>query len=77
MDFLVGLPRTQAGYDAIWVIVDRLSKAPHFIPIKVKYSLEKLTELYLQEIVRLHGVPESVVSDRDPRFTSRFWRSLQ
>jgi hypothetical protein len=77
MDFLVGLPRTQAGYDAIWVIVDRLTKAAHFIPIKVKYSLEKLTELYLQKIVRLHGVPESIVSDRDPRFTSRFWRSLQ
>jgi hypothetical protein len=77
MDFLVGLSRTQAGYDAIWVIVDRLTKAAHFIPIKVKYSLEKLTELYLQEIVRLHGVPESIVSDRDPRFTSRFWMSLQ
>jgi hypothetical protein len=77
MDFLVGLPRTQVGYDAIWVIVDRLTKAAHFIPIKVKYSLEKLTELYLHEIVRLHGVPESIVSDRDPRFTSRFWISLQ
>jgi hypothetical protein len=55
MDFLVGLPRTQAGYDALWVIVDRLTKAAHFIPIKVKYSLEKLSKLYLQEIVRLHG----------------------
>jgi hypothetical protein len=77
MDFLVGLPRTQAGYDAVWVIVDRLTKAAHFIPIKVKYSLEKLAELYLQEIVRLHGVLESIVSDRDPRFTSRFWKSLQ
>jgi hypothetical protein len=77
MDFLVGLPRTQAGYDAIWVIVDRLTKAAHFILVKVKYSLEKLTELYLQEIVRLHGVPKAIVSDRDPRFTSRFWMSLQ
>jgi hypothetical protein len=76
MDFLVWLPRTQAGYNAIWVIVDRLTKAAHFIPIKVKYSLEKLTKLYLQKIVRLHRVPESIVSDRDPRFTSRFWRSL-
>jgi hypothetical protein len=51
MDFLVGLPQTQVGYDAVWVIVDRLTKAAHFFPIKVKYSLEKLTELYLQEIV--------------------------
>jgi hypothetical protein len=76
MDFLVWLPRTQAGYNAIWVIMDRLTKAAHFIPIKVKYSLEKLTKLYLQKIVRLHRVPESIVSDRDPRFTSRFWRSL-
>ncbi|XP_059462039.1 uncharacterized protein LOC132191007 [Corylus avellana] len=72
MDFLVGLPRTQAGYDAIWVIVDRLTKAAHFIPIKVKHSLEKLTKIYLQEIVRLHGVPKSIVSDKDSRFTSRF-----
>jgi hypothetical protein len=77
MDFLVGLPRTLAGHDAIWVIVDRLTKAAHFIPIRVKYSLEKLTELYIQEIVRLHGVPESIVSAKDPRFTSRFWKSLQ
>ncbi len=57
MDFLVGLPRTQTGHDAIWVIVDRLSKTAHFIPVKVKYSIEKLTELYRHEIVRLHGVP--------------------
>ena len=77
MDFLVGLQLTQAGYDAIWVIVDRLTKATHFILVKVKYFLEKLIELYLQEIVRLHGVPESIVSDRDPHFTSRFWMSLQ
>jgi hypothetical protein len=77
MDFLVGLPRTQAAYDVIWVIVDRLTKATHFISIKVKYSLEKLIELYLQEIVRLHRVLESIVLDRDPRFTSRFWKSLQ
>ncbi len=57
MDFLVGLPRTQTGHDAIWVIVDRLTKTAHFIPVKVKYSIEKLTELYRHEIVRLHGVP--------------------
>jgi hypothetical protein len=70
------LPRTQARYDTIWVIVNRLTKAAYFISVKVKYSLEKLTELYLHEIVRLHGVPKSIVSDRDPHFTSRFWMSL-
>jgi hypothetical protein len=57
IDFLMGLPLTQVGYDAIWAIVDRLTKTAHFIPIKVKYSLEKLTKLYLPKIVRLHGVP--------------------
>jgi len=77
MDFLVGLPWTQAGHDAIWVIVDRITKAAHFIPIRVKCSLEKLTKLYIQEIVKLHGVPELIVSEGCPRFTSRFWKSLQ
>jgi transposase InsO family protein len=76
MDFLMVLPRTQARYDTIWVIVNRLTKAAYFISVKVKYSLEKLTELYLHEIVRLHGVPKSIVSDRDPHFTSRFWMNL-
>jgi hypothetical protein len=78
MDFQVGLPPTQAGHDAIWVIVDRLTKTAHFIPIEVRYSLEKLTELYVKEIVRLNRVPELIISDRDLRlFTSRVWKSLQ
>ena len=77
MDFVVGLPRTQQGHDAIWVIVDRLTKSAHFLPMKVSYSLDKLTEVYIREVVRLHGVPFSIVSDRDPRFTSRFWPGLQ
>jgi hypothetical protein len=72
MDFVVGLPRTPSGQDAIWVIVDRLTKSAHFLPIKITDSMERLTDLYVQEIVRLHGVPISIVSDRDPRFTSRF-----
>ena len=76
MDFVVGLPRTPKGLDAIWVIVDRLTKSAHFIPIKIKYSLERLAGLYVSEIVRLHGVPSSIVSNRDLRFTSRFWESL-
>ena len=77
MDFVTGLPRAQGQHDAIWVIVDRLTKSAHFLPINVKDSLEKLAQLYVDEIVRLHGVPVSIVSDRDPRFTSRFWPSLQ
>ena len=77
MDFVSGLPRTKKGKEAIWVIVDRLTKSAHFIPICMKYKMEKLAELYIKEVVRLHGVPMSIVSDRDPRFTSRFWVSLQ
>jgi len=76
MDFVEGLPKTPRGLDSIWVIVDRLTKSAHFIPIIIIFSLEKFTSLYISEIVRLHGVPSSIVSDRDPRFTSRFWESL-
>jgi hypothetical protein len=77
MDFVCGLPRTSKNHDAIWVVVDRLTKSAHFIPIRMNYSLDKLAKLYVNEIVRLHGVPVSIVSNRDPRFTSRFWGSLQ
>ncbi|KAL0340188.1 UNVERIFIED_CONTAM: Transposon Ty3-G Gag-Pol polyprotein [Sesamum radiatum] len=72
-----GLPRTLRKHDAIWVIVDRLTKSAHFLPIRLGDSLDKLAELYVLEIVRLHGVPVSIMSDRDPRFTSHFWGSLQ
>ncbi|CAN1167912.1 Transposon Tf2-6 polyprotein [Linum perenne] len=75
MDFVYGLPPAK-GKDVVWVIVDRLTKAAHFIPIKWKPQLEMLADLYIKEIVRLHGVPLSIVSDRDPSFTSRFWESL-
>ncbi|KAL0291128.1 UNVERIFIED_CONTAM: Transposon Ty3-I Gag-Pol polyprotein [Sesamum radiatum] len=77
MDFIVGLPRTFRKHDAIWVVVDRLTKSAHFLPIRQNDSLDKLAELYVSEIVRLHGIPTSIVSDRDPRFTSHFWGSLQ
>ena len=77
MDFIVGLPKTTKGHDAIWVVVDRLTKSAHFISIKTTFSLEQLADLYMQEIVRLHRVPKSIVSDRDARFTSKFWRSVQ
>jgi len=77
MDFVTGLPKTVSGHDAIWVIVDRLTKSAHFLPIKIRFSLEKLAHLYIKEIIKLHGVPSSIISDRDPRFTSRFWDNLQ
>jgi len=76
MDFVSGLPLTQKKHDAVWVIVDRLTKSAHFLPVRTDYSLERLAELYISEIVRLHGIPLSIISDRDPRFTSRFWKKL-
>ena len=76
MDFVTGLPRTSAGYDAIWVIVDRLTKVAQFIPVKKTFSLEKLAKLYIKEIVANYGVPVDITSNRDPRFVSRFWKSL-
>ncbi|GKA06929.1 putative reverse transcriptase domain-containing protein [Tanacetum coccineum] len=77
IDFITKLPRTLFGYDLIWVIVDRLTKSAHFIHMNEKYNMKKLARLYLKEIVCRHGVPVSIISDRDPRFASRFWRSLQ
>ncbi|GKC55192.1 putative reverse transcriptase domain-containing protein, partial [Tanacetum coccineum] len=77
MDFVSGLLRTPSGYDTIWVIVDRLTKSAHFLPTKKIDTMEKLTQLYLKETVCRHGVPISIISDRDNHFTSRFWRSLQ
>nr|GEX39714.1 putative reverse transcriptase domain-containing protein [Tanacetum cinerariifolium] len=77
MDFIIGLSRTPSGYDSIWVIVDRLTKSAHFLSVKMTDSMEKLTQLYLKEVVYLHGVSISIISDRDSKFTSRCWRSLQ
>ena len=76
MDFVVGLPKTMSKYDSIWVIVDRLIKSAHFIPVKVTCNAEKLAKLYISEIVRLHGVPLSIISDRGTQFTSMFWKTL-
>jgi hypothetical protein len=76
MDFIVGLPRTRAGYDSIWVVVDRLTKSAHFIPVKTNYSSAVLAELYMSRIVCLHGVPKKIVSDRGTQFTSHFWQQL-
>jgi hypothetical protein len=76
MDFIVGLPKTQSGYDSIWVIMDRLTKVAHFIPIKTTYSRLQLAELYMLRIVCLHGVPKKIVSDRGTLFTLRYWERL-
>jgi hypothetical protein len=72
MDFIVGLPRTRAGYDSIWVVVDRLTKVAHFIPVKTTYNSAVFTELYMSQIVCLHGVLKKIVSDRGTQFTSHF-----
>ena len=77
MDFVTGLPRTLGGNNAIWVIVDRLTKSAHFLPMKVNFSMDRLTSLYIKDIMRMNDVPVFIVSNRDPRFTSRFCHSLQ
>ncbi|GKA23136.1 putative reverse transcriptase domain-containing protein, partial [Tanacetum coccineum] len=77
MDFVIKLPKTTIGHDTIWVIVDRLTKYAHFIPTRATNSMETLTRLYIKEIVSRHGVPISIILDRDSHFISRFWRSLQ
>ena len=76
MDFITGLPRTKAGYDSIWVVVDRLTKVAHFIPVKTTYTSAKLAKIYMTRIIFLHGVPRSIVSDRGTQFTSKFWKQL-
>ena len=77
MDFVTHLPRTPWGHDAMWVIVDRLTKSAHFLAVWMTFTLERFCRLYIREIVRLHGVPISIVSDRDLRFTAHFWKSFQ
>ncbi|GJR73131.1 putative reverse transcriptase domain-containing protein [Tanacetum coccineum] len=77
MDFVTKLPKTSQGYDTIWVIVDRLTKSAIFTPMRETDPLDKLARMYLKEVVMRHGIPVSIICDRDPRFTSNFWRSLQ
>ncbi|GJR19832.1 putative reverse transcriptase domain-containing protein [Tanacetum coccineum] len=77
MDFVIKLPKTSQGYDTIWVIVDRLTKSAIFTPMRETDPLDKLARLYLKEVVTRHGIPVSIICDRDPRFASNFWRSLQ
>ncbi|KAK8715587.1 hypothetical protein V6N13_042918 [Hibiscus sabdariffa] len=76
MDFVSGFPVTPRKNDALWVIIDRLTKSTHFIPVRVNMNSDILAKIYVREVIRLHGVPISIVSDRDPKFTSRFWKTL-
>ena len=77
MDFIDGLPRSKRGNTSIWVVVDRLTKVAHFIPVKAERNAPKLAQIFMKEVVRLHGIPKTIVSDRDTIFTSRFWKSFQ
>ena len=76
MDFIIGLPLTQQGHDSIWVIVDRLTKLAHFIPVNTRYLDRKYAELYISQIVRLHGIPRTIISDRGPQFIAHFLEHL-
>ncbi|GKC92670.1 putative reverse transcriptase domain-containing protein [Tanacetum coccineum] len=77
MDFVTKLPRISSGHDIIWVIVDRLTKSAHFLPMREDYKMDRLARLYLNDIVARHGVPISIISDRHSHFTSRFWQTMQ
>lgn len=77
MDFMVGFPKSVGGSDSIQVVLDKLTKSTHFISIKISYPLQKLVEIYISEIVKLHGIRLRIVSVRNPRFSSMFWKSLQ
>ena len=77
MDFVTYFPRTPQRHDMVWVIVDQLTKSAHFLAMRMTFTLEEFCRLYIEEIVLLHGVPVSRVSDGDPRFMAHFWKSFQ
>jgi hypothetical protein len=76
INFIVGLPLTGRKFNSIWVIVDRLTKSAHFIPVHTFYMAKKYAELYISHILRLHGVPKTIISDRGPQFIACFWEQL-
>jgi hypothetical protein len=76
MDFIIGLPRTSKQHDFIMVVVDKLTKAAHFIPLKTTHRAADVADIFLKEVARLHGIPKTIVSDRDLKFTSNFWKGL-
>jgi len=73
MDFIIGLPKNSKGYDSIWVIVDRLTKSAHFLPVKTIYRAQHYAELYISRKLSLHGVPKTIILDRGAQFIARFW----
>ncbi|WMV29720.1 hypothetical protein MTR67_023105 [Solanum verrucosum] len=77
MDLVIGLSNTFKTHDSVWVIVDKLTKSTHFIPVRVTHTAKQLTYIYLRDIVQLHGVPISIISDRGARFTTKFWKSFK
>ena len=76
MDFVTHLPQTSRKHDAVWVIVDRLTKSTHFMVVQMTFTLEEFSKLYIREIFQLHGVLVSIVSNQDPRFMAHFWKSF-
>jgi hypothetical protein len=76
MDFVIELPRTRSGYDSLWVIMDRLTKVAHFVPVKMTYTKPQLVELYVSRVVYFFGVPMRIVSERETQFISKFWKRL-
>ena len=76
LDFIIGLPKSKCGDNSIMVVVDRLSKSAHFIPVQSTYKTVQIVDLFMREIFRLHGIPKRVISDRDVKFTSDFWKAL-
>ena len=76
MEFITGLPKSKKKKDSIFVVIDKLSKVAHFIPVKLTYKAVNIADIFLKEIFRLHGIPKAIISDRDVKFTRKFWRSL-
>ena len=76
MDFIVGLPKSKKENDSIWVIVDRLTKLAHFLPVRTTYTVDTYARIFIREIIKLHRVPETIVSDQGSAFTSYFWKSF-
>ena len=77
MNFVTSLPIVRGRCGSVWVVVDRLTKSAHFLPVKTQHNVEKLPQIYVKEIIRLHEIPQNIISNRDPKFTARLWRSLQ